>query len=139
MIPGDIELSVEDMIEDNLEHVDILVVPHHGSITSSGEAFVSRTRPNIAVISYGRNNFSIPSEKVIGRYEKAGSRIFSTFENGEINFVLKNDKLYYNTYDGLKSYNYYELYFECIMLKLFIFITIAVWISITPTFSDKLQ
>ncbi len=139
MLPGDIELSVEDMIADELEHADILVVPHHGSITSSCEVFVGKTRPNIAVMSYGRNNFSIPSEKVIDRYEKAGSRIFSTFDDGEINFVLKNDKLYYNTYGGLKSDNYFELYFEGIMLKLFVSIAIAVWILITPTFSIKLQ
>ena len=37
-------------------------------------------------------------------------------------FILKNGKLYYNTYVGLKSNNYYELYFEWIIPKLFLFL-----------------
>jgi competence protein ComEC len=121
MIPGDIEEYAENMISKEVNRVDILIVPHHGSNTSSGESFVDAVRPSFAVMSYGTNNYGIPSAEVIKRYEDVNSNILSTFDHGEINFILKNDKLYYNTYVGFKSNNYYELYFEWIIPKLFLF------------------
>jgi beta-lactamase superfamily II metal-dependent hydrolase len=36
-----------------IKDVDLLQVPHHGSLTSSGEAFVKRTNPEVAVVSVG--------------------------------------------------------------------------------------
>ncbi|MGB4439910.1 MAG: ComEC/Rec2 family competence protein, partial [Sedimentibacter sp.] len=129
LFPGDIEENVENLILQDLSHSDILVVPHHGSNTSSTDNFVNALKPEIAVFSYGKNNYGIPSEQVITRYEKAESTIISTFEQGEINFILKDDKLYYNTYTNEKSNNYYELYFVWIFPKLFIFCILLLWIT----------
>jgi len=128
LFPGDIEENVEKLVLQDLNHSDIIVVPHHGSDTSSTESFVNTIKPVIAVLSYGKNNYGIPSEQVLARYEKVKSKIISTFEQGEINFILKDDKLYYNTYTNEKSNNYYELYFVWIFPKLFIFCILLLWI-----------
>jgi len=130
LIPGDIESDAESKILNEFVKSDILIVPHHGSSTSSSESFVEAVKPEIAVISYGKNNYGIPSDEVIKRYEAVNSKLFSTFNQGEINFILNNDKLYYNTYVGEKSDNYYELYFVWIIPKLFLFSIIMTWIII---------
>lgn len=115
LLTGDIEGSVETTLLDDIVHCDVLVVPHHGSKTSSTEKFVQKVSPHIAVMSYGKNNYGIPSEEVIIRYKKESSLILSTFNDGEINFILKNNKIYYNTYTNEKSGNYYDLYLEGII------------------------
>lgn len=121
LLPGDIEVKVEQDIINALNKSDILILPHHGSLTSSSENFVNRVRPEFAVISYGKNNYGIPSDEILIKYKNVNSNIMSTFYNGEINFVLKGDSLYYNTYTGMKSDNYYELYFVWILPKLVLF------------------
>lgn len=141
LIPGDIEEFAETMIVQDLTPVDILVVPHHGSKTSSSEEFVSSCIPKIAVMSYGKNNYGIPSIDVINRYNKVKSKLFSTFEHGEINFILKNDKIYYNTYMGVKSENFYELYFIWIIPKLLLFLMfiIKIMLHMEKKHYNKLQ
>ena len=45
---------------------DILVVPHHGSTTSSTRDFVNRVAPEFALFSVGyRNRYGFPKQKVI--------------------------------------------------------------------------
>jgi competence protein ComEC len=127
MLPGDIEGDAERLILEDIDKTTILVVPHHGSNTSSTEEFIEKSVAEIAVISYGKNNYGIPDTDVVKRYESSGSKVLSTFEHGEINFVLKDGNLYYNTYTGESSENYYKLYFELIIPKLFIFIALLAW------------
>ncbi len=127
LIPGDIEEEAEYAIYSDLKHYDIVVVPHHGSKTSSTAQFVDSVKPQIAVLSYGRNYYGIPHEEIILRYESAGSKIFSTFEHGEINVILKDKNLYYNTYINEKSHNYYELYLIGIIYKLINFFILIIW------------
>ncbi len=127
LLTGDIESEAEGIVSKYIEHTDILLVPHHGSKTSSTSDFVNSSSPNIAVMSYGKNNYGIPSKDVISRYENKGSNILSTFKHGEINFILKGDKIYYNTYTGQRSDNYYELYFAGIIPNMINF-CLLVWI-----------
>ncbi len=87
LFPGDIgeasEISLAD-IGQNLK-CDVLKVPHHGSKSSSTGAFVSQTRPGIAVMTAGRDNpYRHPSQEVIVRYEQAGSRVCRTDADGAI-------------------------------------------------------
>lgn len=128
LLTGDIEQEAEDMLINNIKKTDILLVPHHGSKSSSTEGFVEKVSPEIAVLSYGKNNYGIPSEDVIRRYENRNSLILSTFDEGEINFILKGDKIYYNTYNNNKSDNYYELYFTGIISNLINFCLLVCWI-----------
>lgn len=128
LITGDIESEVEYMILNDLEQSDIMTIPHHGSKTSSTKDLIDAVRPKFAVVSYGKNNYGIPSEEALKRYKEVNSIILSTFEHGEINFILNKDKIYYNTYSGEKSDNYYELYFIWIIPKVILFILLLTWI-----------
>jgi competence protein ComEC len=48
---------------------DVLVVPHHGSHTSSTEAFLDAVRPSVAVIQVGyRSRYGHPAPEVVARY-----------------------------------------------------------------------
>lgn len=48
---------------------DILVVPHHGSHTSSTDAFLDAVRPAVAVIQVGyRSRYGHPAPEVVARY-----------------------------------------------------------------------
>ena len=118
LLPGDIESEMEDELINDVVKSDILIVPHHGSKTSSSESFVNVVSPKFSVISYGKNSYGIPSDEVLLRYKRVKSKVLSTFYDGEINFVLKETDLYYNTYTGLKSDNYHELYLVWIVPKL---------------------
>lgn len=139
LLTGDIEKEVEDLLLNNLVQANILIVPHHGSKTSSSSAFVEKVRPNIAVFSYGKNSYGIPSKDVISRYEQEKSIVLTTFKQGEINFILKGNKIYYNTYTNEKSDNYYELYFVGMIPNIINFIILLYLIDKNKGVYDELQ
>ena len=58
---------------------DILVVPHHGSHTSSTDAFLDAVRPRVAVIQVGyRSRYGHPAPDVVGRYAAHGIPVVRT-------------------------------------------------------------
>jgi competence protein ComEC len=62
---------------------DVLLVPHHGSKSSSSLAFMDAVRPKVCIISAGKDNpFGFPSHEVLGRLKDAGCRITRTDEAG---------------------------------------------------------
>jgi competence protein ComEC len=64
---------------------DVLLVPHHGSRSSSSQSFLSSVQPEVAVFSAGwKNRFRFPHATVLAAYEKIGCRIFRTDQNGAI-------------------------------------------------------
>jgi competence protein ComEC len=63
----------------------ILKIPHHGSATSSSQAFLQMLRPRMALLSVGSDNsFNLPHPDVISRYADAGCRIFRTDSDGAV-------------------------------------------------------
>lgn len=62
----------------------ILKVGHHGSRFSTGEAFLNRVKPEVALISVGANSFGHPAQSVIHRLEKVGASIYRTDKNGDV-------------------------------------------------------
>lgn len=90
LLTGDIgqaeELALKRM--GVLKKVEVLKVAHHGSKFSSSEKFLEEVRPNEAVIMVGsKNSFGHPTEEVLMRLERVGSRIWRTDEKGEIEIV----------------------------------------------------
>lgn len=68
---------------------DILLVPHHGSLTSSTAAFVAAVSPHHAVFQTGyRNRFGHPRPAVVARYRAAGARIWQTVAHGGVRFSI---------------------------------------------------
>ncbi len=64
---------------------DVLLVPHHGSKTSSTADFIAAVAPKIAIFTVGyRNRFRHPHPEVLARYVDFGSRVLRSDESGAI-------------------------------------------------------
>ena len=62
---------------------DVVVVPHHGSATSSSPALVTATAPDYAVVSAAYlNHWGFPKPPVVERWREAGAQILTTGEAG---------------------------------------------------------
>ena len=71
---------------------DVLLVPHHGSRTSSSEAFIAAVGPRWAVVPAGyRNRFGHPAREVLARYEGAKVSVLRTDLGGAVSVVLNRD------------------------------------------------
>ncbi len=99
LLAGDIESVAEWLIvrqKGELLASDIIVVPHHGSSSSSIDKFVSSVQPEIAVASLAKSNqWQLPNPEVVNRYKKVGANWLDTAESGQvtIEFVNKSKKI----------------------------------------------
>jgi beta-lactamase superfamily II metal-dependent hydrolase len=94
LFTGDSQLNAESMYARNLGHVDVLKVAHHGSSTSTGAYLISKTHPDISIISVGKDNsYGHPDSSVIKRLTNDGSKVYRTDLNGSI-VVTTDGNLY---------------------------------------------
>ncbi len=88
LLTGDIEAEGERRLQERWGEAlqsDILVVPHHGSQTSSTEAFLDRVSPRLALIPAGYlNRFGFPHPAVIARYQAHHIAFMTAGETGAI-------------------------------------------------------
>jgi competence protein ComEC len=74
LLTGDVEAAAESaMLRRNVlrEH-DVVVVPHHGSRTSSSRPFVDALGASIAIVSAARGNrWGLPKDDVVRRWQQA--------------------------------------------------------------------
>jgi competence protein ComEC len=92
LLTGDIEARAETALlarDAALLRSDLLIVPHHGSRTSSTPEFIAAVQPVIAVYTPGyRNRFGHPRPEIVARYAAAGIRTYRTDYDGAITFTL---------------------------------------------------
>ncbi len=82
---GDVEINGEgEMMAWYLNQVDGIKIAHHGSDSGSGEGWLDRLKPALAVISVGKNNYGHPKEIVLERLKKKGVKILRTDIKGDI-------------------------------------------------------
>ena len=89
LLSGDIELEQERALlaRGAALRSDFLLVPHHGSGTSSSDAFLQAVRPSLAVVQAGyRNRFGHPAGRVMARYAAQGIAWVSTPECGAVHW-----------------------------------------------------
>ncbi|MCD7755211.1 MAG: DNA internalization-related competence protein ComEC/Rec2 [Firmicutes bacterium] len=68
-----------------LPKVDVLVVGHHGSASSTGQALLDALEPDIAVISVGADNsYGHPTQAVLERLAECGCTVYRTDLQGTI-------------------------------------------------------
>jgi competence protein ComEC len=82
LLTGDIEADQEAALVERLGlalHSDILLIPHHGSQTSSTAALLAAVRPRVAIAQVGyRSRFGHPHPAVLARYAAAGIPVVRT-------------------------------------------------------------
>lgn len=94
LLTGDIEAEAERQVVENFAfgQVDAVVIPHHGSLTSSSTAFVTAVSPEIAVVSAGFDNrWDFPKAAVSARWTGAGAHVLNTATSGAVSFRLCRD------------------------------------------------
>lgn len=88
LMSGDIEASAEHaLIVANGKQLaaDVLIVPHHGSRTSSHDGFIDGVNPKVAIISAGLlNRYGHPHGEVLQRYSQRSITIYSTATHGAL-------------------------------------------------------
>jgi competence protein ComEC len=97
LFPGDIEKQAEAAVVssagDRLKS-DILLVPHHGSKSSSSDVFLKAVSPEISVISCGKgNSFKFPNDQTIQRLKDTGSSIIRIDESGAVRINVGEEGL----------------------------------------------
>ena len=137
LFTGDIEKLGEGSLIQNLNQLEFLKVPHHGSKTSSTEELLDIAKPREAFISVGRNNsFGHPHSEIIERYNNKGISLYRTDELGLINLVLNEKDYNINAFlkekpDIIYILVYYKLWiigfifyniFSYFLIKQFIFL-----------------
>ncbi|MCX6760897.1 MAG: MBL fold metallo-hydrolase, partial [Candidatus Nealsonbacteria bacterium] len=96
LFTGDISKSAEKKLlekETNLKS-DVLKIAHHGSKYSSGDDFIGKVLPEIAVIQAGKDNsYGHPSEETLAVLEKYGISILRTDINKDIKIICDSQFL----------------------------------------------
>lgn len=105
LFTGDIEGETEKVLMENYPQlkVDVLKVPHHGSISSSTDAFIAAINPKIAIIQVGKNHFGHPHPQVLDRFAKRDVAVFRNDENGAV--ILTIDEKGIKVKTTIESHN----------------------------------
>jgi competence protein ComEC len=91
LLTGDIESGVErTLVAAGFPgRVDAVVVPHHGSDTSSSAGFVRLISADAAIVSAGfGNRWGLPRPAIVERWRNAGTEVLTTSRDGAIGFRL---------------------------------------------------
>lgn len=115
LFTGDIERKVERGLYERYGYdliSDILIVPHHGSNSSSSWSFIETVNPKYSIISVGyRNRYKLPGAKVISRYEALNLPLLRTDNSGAITLkVGEADEIEVERYrDKLQRYWHHKM------------------------------
>lgn len=103
LFTGDMEREQEEALLRHADrlHADILKVGHHGSSTSSTEAFVDAVSPRLALVSVGNGNtYGHPSAAVIDRLRAHRARVMRTDDDGTVVVRVRDGWIRVSTDDG---------------------------------------
>jgi competence protein ComEC len=87
LLPADIEAAAEQRLLQTgaVLRSDVLLAPHHGSLTSSSAGFVAAVAPAVVIYPSGwHNRFRFPRADVVERYRHAGAQAFMTGVDGTL-------------------------------------------------------
>lgn len=95
LLTGDIEAKSErDLVlefEPKKLSSTLMLVPHHGSKTSSTLEFIRAVRPEYAIIPVGfMNAYGHPKKEIVERYKNEKISVLSSIEDGAVTFLLKD-------------------------------------------------
>lgn len=112
LLTGDITRRIEPAVASAVPagHPVVLTVPHHGSKTSSSEAFLRALHPSLALVSAGwRNRFGHPHPAVVARYRQAGVSMLNTATSGAIELrFLPGKRAFVQAEERLRQRRYWR-------------------------------
>lgn len=94
LLTGDIERPAEQQLvrRQRLSVAELVMVPHHGSRTSSHAGFIAELRPRIAIVSAGfENRWGFPKSDVVERWEAVGTDVINTAYAGAVAYRMCAD------------------------------------------------
>lgn len=105
LLTGDISKAIEGKLIQQYPalQADVLVVPHHGSKTSSSAVFIEQVQANIAVVSAGfLNRWHMPVAEVVKRYKDNNVTLFNSAQSGQMILKFSDSGIsYYSYHDDL--------------------------------------
>jgi competence protein ComEC len=85
LLLADPEDAGETEMRAHLKPVDVVLVPHHGSRSSSSPALVAAASARVAIASAGfGNRWGMPDAGVVARWREAGASVLVTADEGAI-------------------------------------------------------
>ena len=95
LITGDADAFVEKMLVKYypIPDIELLLVGHHGSRTSTCRELLDAAAPELAVISAGRNSYGHPDPSVVERLEDFGARVYCTLWDGSVTAAVRGDRV----------------------------------------------
>ena len=89
LVTGDIERRGENALLGQELAADVVVVPHHGSATSSSPPFVAAVGAKLAVVSAGyANRWGFPRPEIRERWQRSGAALVVTGDAGAVSVEL---------------------------------------------------
>jgi len=103
MFEGDAEdISENEMLSKGFDvSADVLKIGHHGSSSSTTDAFLDKVNPKYAVISVGKDNsYGHPHKSTMVKLKAKGIKVYRTDENGTIVATSDGKNITFNTKAG---------------------------------------
>lgn len=95
LLTGDSQVGgiEEALVGVNNPAIDVLHVPHHGSKTGLNASVLERLRPDLAVISVGKNSYGHPSSVITDLLRRRGIMTLETYKDGEVEIVTDGQSI----------------------------------------------
>ena len=91
LLMGDASVEIEDALMATTDvSATVLKAGHHGSNTSSSAKFISKVKPKVGILSYGKNNsYGHPHAAIPSRLKNVGAKVYETAKH--CNIIVKTD------------------------------------------------
>jgi len=86
LLTGDADSRIQEEII-SVPQVEVLKIPHHGSRLALTENFLKKVKPQLAVISVGRNPYGHPAEELLEKLRDLDIKVLRTDKEGEIEII----------------------------------------------------
>lgn len=97
LFTGDIEAHAESFLLLNQKEKlksNVLIIPHHGSNSSSSVNFIQAVDPDIGLIPVGYcNRYEHPKKNILERYKELGIPLVNTVEGGALSLTISSENV----------------------------------------------
>jgi competence protein ComEC len=115
---GDLPSGLEDDLAKSIGDIDVLKVSHHGSRNSTSDYFLTEIKPEIAIISVGRNNsYGHPHGRVLEALTKHEVYVARTDSNGTQVIISDGYSWELISSNGCEQYCSYLLFLKKLLLS----------------------